>query len=61
MPAENTLLTIYTIGHFSADALVIRGIAVYDIFSQTQCKPHTLSPMAHLRDGKIYYYLKDAA
>lgn len=38
-----------------ADALTIRNVQVYDIFSRTQAKPHKLNPMAQLRDGQLYY------
>lgn len=38
-----------------ADALTVRGVIVYDLFSRTQCKPHILNPMAQVRDGQIIY------
>lgn len=38
-----------------ADALTIRCVTVQDIISNTQCRRHTLSAMAQVRDGEIYY------
>lgn len=38
-----------------ADALLIRGFTVIDIFSEKNFKPHTLTPWAHVKDNKITY------
>lgn len=37
------------------DALSVRGIDVEDIFSLTSCKPHTLTPWAHVEGETITY------
>lgn len=37
------------------DALLARGVAVEDIFSLTSCKPHTLTPWAHVRGEQVTY------
>ncbi len=37
------------------DALVVRGIDVLDIFSLTNVKPHTLTPMARVEGTTIMY------
>jgi uncharacterized protein (DUF488 family) len=38
-----------------ADALVVRGIAVEDIFSGTRTRPHVLKPWAHVEGTRITY------
>ena len=38
-----------------ADALCVRGIPVADIFSETSCKPHKLTPFAHVEGTRITY------
>lgn len=38
-----------------ADALCVRGIAVADIFSETNSKPHKLTPFAHVEGTRITY------
>ena len=37
------------------DALLVRGVAVEDIFSKSNSKPHTLTPWAKVRGQKITY------
>jgi uncharacterized protein (DUF488 family) len=37
------------------DALLVRGIGVQDIFSESKVRPHTMTPMARIRAGKITY------
>ena len=37
------------------DALVARGIEVVDLLSETVAKPHSLNPMAVVKDGRISY------
>jgi uncharacterized protein (DUF488 family) len=37
------------------DALLVRGIKVLDIFSLTNVKPHTLTPMARVEGTTITY------
>ena len=37
------------------DALLVRGIEVRDIFSETNVKPHTMTSMARIRADKITY------
>ncbi len=37
------------------DALLVRGIKVQDIFSDNNNRPHTMTPMARIRSGKITY------
>jgi len=38
-----------------ADALCVRGIPVADIFSETNCRPHKLTPFAHVEGTRITY------
>lgn len=38
-----------------ADALYVRGIPVADIFSEISCKPHKLTPFAHVEGTRITY------
>jgi uncharacterized protein (DUF488 family) len=38
-----------------ADALCVRGIPVADIFSETNCRPHKLTPFAHTDGTRITY------
>ena len=38
-----------------ADALCVRGIPVTDIFSETSCRPHKLTPFAHVEGTQITY------
>jgi uncharacterized protein (DUF488 family) len=37
------------------DALLVRGVEVMDIYSLKSAKPHVLTEMAHLSDGRITY------
>ncbi len=37
------------------DALLVRGIEVQNIFSDDKVRPHTMTPMARIRAGKITY------
>ena len=37
------------------DALTVRGIEVQDIITDKNVRPHTMTPMARIRDGKITY------
>ena len=37
------------------DALLVRGLAVEDIFSKSNSKPHTLTPWAKVRGREITY------
>jgi uncharacterized protein (DUF488 family) len=41
------------------DALLVRGVAVEDIFSKSNSKPHTLTPWAKVRGQKITYPAAD--
>jgi len=41
------------------DALLVRGVAVQDIFSKSNSKPHTLTPWAKVRGRKITYPATD--
>jgi len=38
-----------------ADALCVRGAPVADIFSETNCRPHKLTPFAHVEGTRITY------
>jgi uncharacterized protein (DUF488 family) len=38
-----------------SDALTVRGIEVMDIFSDSNVKPHTMTPMARVRREQITY------
>jgi uncharacterized protein (DUF488 family) len=38
-----------------ADALLVRGIQVADIFSETNSRPHKLTPFAHVAGTRITY------
>jgi uncharacterized protein (DUF488 family) len=38
-----------------SDALIVRGIEVQDIFSESNIRRHTMTPMARIRAGKITY------
>lgn len=38
-----------------SDALIARGVAVVDIYSETVAKPHKLSPIAVVVDGEVCY------
>ena len=38
-----------------ADALTVRGVIVYDLFSRTQCKQHNLTSFAVIKDGMVTY------
>jgi uncharacterized protein (DUF488 family) len=38
-----------------ADALTVRGINVQHIFSETQCKSHSLTPFLKTEDGRLSY------
>lgn len=40
------------------DALIVRGIQVKDIFSRTECRPHTLTPWAKV-EGTLISYPKE--
>lgn len=42
-----------------ADALIIRGIEVIDIFSKSSAKPHHLSPLAEVHGLKLTYPAKE--
>jgi uncharacterized protein (DUF488 family) len=44
-----------------ADALVVRGIGVEDIMSQSRRQPHVLTPFAKVRGGQITYPKEDLA
>lgn len=37
------------------DALIVRGIQVKDIFSRTECRPHTLTPWAKIDGSRLLY------
>ncbi len=37
------------------DALLVRGVKVEDILSETSCKPHTLTPWAKVEGERITY------
>lgn len=37
------------------DALVVRGIEVIDVYSLTNSKPHTLTPMAEVSGNRLWY------
>jgi uncharacterized protein (DUF488 family) len=38
-----------------ADALLLRGIEVYDIFDLNKCRAHSLTPWAQVKDSALYY------
>jgi uncharacterized protein (DUF488 family) len=38
-----------------ADALVARGVKVFEISSKTQARPHRLTPWARVRNGRVTY------
>lgn len=38
-----------------ADALTVRGVPAAEIFSQTSCRPHKLTPFAHVEGTEITY------
>lgn len=42
------------------DALLVRGVEVFDIMSATQAKPHTLTSFARVDDGRITYPPEEA-
>ena len=44
-----------------ADALLVRGIPAHHIFSETQCKPHTLTPFARVQGTHLTYPPEDPA
>lgn len=37
------------------DALLVRGIDVYDIFAPNKCKAHLLTPWAKIQGTRVYY------
>lgn len=43
-----------------ADALLVRGIETNEIVSRTSTRPHTLTPWAQVREGRITYPLPAA-
>lgn len=38
-----------------ADALIVRGWTVHDIFSRSQVKPHSLTEFARIQSGRLTY------